>query len=149
MKAKKGVEEMPIYSRVFKVPAAQEKLFELTVEGDILDMVRIRFPPGPAALLKITIFYGNEQLFPAEEGTYFVGDNEIIEWSEYYPLPEHPTRLRIRAVNEDDTYEHSFYLVLNTKYRQELAEERLARRLASLIRPLSSVFRAFSRRRGW
>ena len=139
---------MPIYSRAFKVPPGEEKWFELEVEGDIIDMVRIRFPPGPAALLKVAIFYGNEQIFPAEKDTFFLGDNEIIEWSEYYPLPEHPTRLRIRAINEDDTYEHSFYLVLNTKYKQELAEERLAKRIASLIRPLFSFFRTFSMRRG-
>ena len=139
---------MPIYSRAFTVPPSQEKWFELTIEGDIIDMVRIRFPLGPAALLKVAIFYGNEQLFPAEKGTFFVGDNEIIEWSEYYPLPEHPTRLRIRAINEDDTYEHSFYLVLNTKYKQELAEERLAKRIAALIRPLASFLRTFSTRRG-
>jgi len=136
---------VPIYSRAFKVPAAEEKWFELEVEGDIIDMVRIRFPPGPAALLKVAIFYGNEQLFPVEENTFFQGDNEIIEWSEYYPLPEAKTRLRIKGINEDDTHEHSFYLVLNTKYRQELAEERLAKRIASLIRPLFSFFRTFSR----
>lgn len=139
---------MPIYSRAFTVPAAEEKWFELEIEGDIIDMVRIRFPPGPAALLKVAIFYGNEQLFPVEEGTFFQGDNEIIEWSEYYPLPEQPTTLRIKAINEDDTYEHSFYLVINTKYHHELAEERLAKKIASLIRPLTSFFRTFSMRRG-
>ena len=138
---------MPIYSRAFKVPPSQEKWFELEIEGDIIDMVRIRFPPGPAALLKVAIFYGNEQLFPVENGTFFQGDNEIIQWSEYWLLPEAKTKLRIRAINEDDTYEHSFYLVLNTKYRQELAEERLAKKIASLIRPLFSFFRTFGRAR--
>jgi len=138
---------MPIYSRAFKVPPSQEKWFELEIEGDIIDMVRIRFPPGPAALLKVAIFYGNEQLFPVENGTFFQGDNEIIQWSEYWLLPEAKTKLRIKAINEDDTYEHSFYLVLNTKYRQELAEERLAKKIASLIRPLFSFFRTFGRAR--
>jgi len=139
---------MPIYSRAFTVPPASEKWFELTIEGDIIDMVRIRFPPGPAALLKIAIYYGNEQIFPAEKDTFFQGDNEIIEWSEYWILPEAKTKLRIKAINEDDTYEHSFYLVLNTKYRQELAEERLAKRIAALIRPLASFIRTFGGRRG-
>jgi len=139
---------MPIYSRAFKVPPSQEKWFELEIEGDIIDMVRIRFPPGPAALLKVAIFYGNEQIFPVERDTFFQGDNEIIQWSEYWLLPEAKTKLRIKAINEDDTYEHSFYLVINTKYSHELSEERLARRLASLIRPLSSVFRVLAGRRG-
>ena len=138
---------MPIYSRAFKVPAAEEKWFELEIEGDIIDMVRIRFPPGPSGLLKVAIFYGNEQLFPVENGTFFQGDNEIIQWSEYWLLPEAKTRLRIRAINEDDTYEHSFYLVINTKYKHEMLEERIAKLLASLIRPLFSFFRTFSGRR--
>ena len=119
---KAGVEKMPIYSKAFKVPPEEEKWFELEVEGDIIDMVRIRFPPGPSGLLKVAIFYGNEQIFPVERDTFFQGDNEIIQWSEYWLLPEAKTKLRIKAINEDDTYEHSFYLVLNTKYRQELAE---------------------------
>ena len=138
---------MPIYSRAFTVPPEKEKWFELEIEGDIIDMVRIRFPPGPAALLKVAIFYGNEQLFPVENGTFFQGDNEIIQWSEYWLLPEAKTKLRIKAINEDDTYEHSFYLVINTKYKHEMLEERIAKLLASLIRPLFSFFRTFSGRR--
>ena len=138
---------MPIYSRAFEVPPSSEKWFELEVEGDIIDMVRIRFPPGPAALLKIAIFYGNEQIFPAEKDTFFLGDNEIIEWSEYWPLPEAKTRLRIRAINDDDTYEHSFYLVINTKYTQELAENRIANSILNSLRGLFSIFKTFSRMR--
>lgn len=135
---------MPIYSRAFKVPPGEEKWFELEIEGDVLDLVRIRFPPGPAALLKVAIFYGNEQLFPAEKGTFFLGDNEVIEWSEYYPLPEHPTRLKIKAINEDDTYEHSFYIVINTKYQKELNEERLAQSIVKALRGVFSIFKALT-----
>ena len=135
---------MPVYSEAFKVPAGEEKWFELEVEGDVIDMVRVRFPPGPCGLLRVSVFYGNEQLFPVEPGTWFKGDNEVIEWSEYYPLPEAKTKLTIKAVNEDDTYEHSFYLTINVKTKEELAEERIAKRLASIIRPLASVFKMFS-----
>ncbi len=136
-----------IYSRAFTVPANSEQTYELALKGDLVDMVRIRFPPGPAGLLKVSVFYGNEQIWPAEAGTFFAGDNEVIQWSEYWELPEHPTTLRIKATNEDDTYPHSFYLVINTKYSDELAEERLAKRLAKLINPVYSLFRALSGRR--
>jgi hypothetical protein len=138
---------MTIYSRVFTVPPAQEKWFELEIEGDIIDMVRIRFPPGPAGLLKIAVFYGNEQIFPAEQWTFFAGDNEVIQWDEYWPLPERKTTIRVWAKNEDDTYEHSFYLVINTKYKHEISEERLAKAIARLIRPLTGITRVFSRMR--
>jgi hypothetical protein len=138
---------MTIYSRVFTVPPSTETFFELTVEGDIIDMVRIRFPPGPMGLLKVAVFYGNEQIFPAKPGTFFTGDNEVIQWDEYWPLPEGRTTIRVWAKNDDDTYEHSFYLVINTKYNHELSEERLAKAIARLIRPLTGITRVFSRMR--
>ena len=138
---------MTIYSRAFTVPASTTEEFEIEIQGDLVDMVRLRFPPGPAGLLKISVFYGNEQIWPAEAGTFFAGDNEVIQWSEYWPLPEAKTKLRIKAVNEDDTYEHSFYIVINTKYTSELIEERLAKSIAKLINPIYSFFRALSGRR--
>jgi len=138
---------MPIYSEVFTAGPQEEKEYEIELEGDIVDMVRVRFPPGPAALLKVAFFYGNEQIWPYRRGTFFVGDNEVIQWSEYWPLPEPKTKITVRLKNEDDTYEHSVYVVINTKYRHETAEERLAVRLASLIRPIVNLTRIFTRSR--
>jgi len=54
--------------------------------------------------------YGETQLFPEERGQWVSGDDETVEWQEYFELPDDPTRLRLEGYNEDDMYEHSFYV---------------------------------------
>jgi len=125
---------MPVYSRVFTIPAASEETYGFEVEGDVLTRVRIRFPPGPQGLLKVSLFYGIKQIFPREEDTYFWGDDEIIEWDEYWELPESPCILRIRGVNEDDTYEHSFGLVIVVQKREYTTASLIAKAVGSAIR---------------
>ena len=127
---------MPVYSRVFTTPANKTEDNDLWVEGDVITFVRIRFPPGPNGLLKVAIFYGEKQLFPWEEGTWFIGDDETIAWDEYFVLPERPCRLIIRVKNEDDTYEHSVLATIVTQSYASTRETRLARALARFLRPL-------------
>jgi hypothetical protein len=127
---------MPIYSRAFTVPASTEEKFEIEIEGDVITYVRIRFPPGPNGLLKVSIFYGIKQIFPYEEGTFFAGDDELIEWQEYWELPEERTTLRIRAVNGDDTYDHAFYLVINVQKKEHTTASLIARAVTRGIKRL-------------
>ena len=130
---------MPVYSRKVTVNASSTKEEEIEIRGDIITKVRIRFPPGPSGLLKVAINYGIKRVFPFEEDTWFYGDDEIIEWEEYWEFPEKPLKLKIVAENEDDTYDHSFYLVLVTKYKHEM--------LFSLI--AKAIITAFKRLFGW
>jgi len=125
---------MTIYSRDFTIPASTTEEYELEIEGDVITYVRIRFPPGPTGLLKVAIFYGIKQIFPYEENTWFYGDDEIIEWQEYWELPEDPCRLIIKAVNEDDTYEHSFYLIINVQKKEQTLAGQMANQLRSAIK---------------
>ena len=127
---------MPIYCRAFTVPANSEEEFELEIEGDIISYVRIRFPPGPQGLLKVSIFYGIKQIFPYEESTEFAGDDEIIDWQEYWELPESPCRLVIKAKNEDDTYDHSFYFIINVQKRAEMLASQIAKQIRGALRRL-------------
>ncbi|MBW2649064.1 MAG: hypothetical protein JRC53_04515 [Deltaproteobacteria bacterium] len=124
---------MTIYSYEYTVPASSTKEFELEVEGDVITYVRLRFPPGPQGLLRVAIFYGTKQIFPYKESTWFFGDDEIIEWQEYWQLPETPCRLIIKAQNDDDTYEHSFYLIMNVQKKEETPAGQLSKAVSSAI----------------
>jgi len=124
---------MPIYSKKYVVPAATTQSYDLEAEGDIITYVRLRFPPGPQGLLNVRIKYGIKQIFPFEENTYFAGDNEIIDWQEYFVLPETPCTLTVEAINNDDTYEHSFYLVLVTQKREHLLSQLIAQAVRAEI----------------
>jgi len=106
---------MPTYSIDITVDPSSTVTEELWVEGEAVDWVSIRFPPGPSGLLEVAIFYGEKQIWPSEEGQVFKGDNEWIHFEDYWPLPETPCRLIIKAVNRDEVYEHSVYVRLHTK----------------------------------
>ena len=125
---------MPIYSKVYTIPKNSEKKFKLQIEGDYITKVRIRFPPGPQGLLKVAVFYGLEPLFPCETDTYFVGEDEVIEWEEYWQLPETPCELTILAENQDDTYDHSVYIVIVTRWAKQTLDYRIADRVAGFLR---------------
>lgn len=70
--------------------------------------VWIRFPQGPAGLLKIAIFNEATQLWPGTAATWFRGDNEIIEFDTEYdvPLVSAAYKLTLKGYNDDDSYSH-------------------------------------------
>lgn len=114
---------MTVYHKVVTIPknTSEENAVEETivVEGDILEKVTIQIPSGHFALTGIRIKYGLKQIVPYEEDTWIKGDNIPIVLTPLYRLPEWRTVLRIEAYNNDDTYDHSFYLTLETKYEEE------------------------------
>jgi hypothetical protein len=64
----------------------------------------IYFPPGPSGLLHIQLYDGSHQIFPANEGTDYIGDNVTITVEDLYPKLSAPDELQIWAWNEDDTF---------------------------------------------
>lgn len=73
-----------------------------------VSQVWIRFPQGPAGLLKIAIFDEAAQLWPGTTATWFRGDNEIIQFTTEYdvPLVSALRKLTIKGYNDDDSYSH-------------------------------------------
>ena len=136
---------MPAYSYRIKTDPLEEKKTVVKIKGDYLTKVIIRFPPGPMGLLHVRIYYGDYQLFPEEKETDFADDDIKIEWEEFWKLPEHPCPITIWTKNEDDTYDHTVYIYLFTKYEKELLYEKIAEalwnRLRGLFKALGTLFR--------
>jgi len=84
---------------------------DMTLEKGEVSWVQVRFPAGPAALLKIAIFAGDgtTQLWPGGTATWFSGDNEVIEFDTEYKIvtANAAYKLVLKGYNDDDTYEHS------------------------------------------
>jgi len=76
----------------------------------VLTRISVRIPAGHHALAGLRILYGRLRLWPEERDTWITGDDETLVWDEYFELPHDPTRLTVEGYNEDDTYEHAFYL---------------------------------------
>jgi len=120
---------MPVYSYKITNSPLEEKATEIEVEGDFLTNLSLKFPTGCCGLFSVSVFYGIKQIFPYEENTDFRGDDEVIEWDGLYELPERPCKLIIKTKNEDDSYDHTVFIRLATKYKRELPEYRMQRAL--------------------
>ena len=87
-------------------PVSQNMVLE---KGEIT-WAMVRFPRGPAGLLKVAIFDsdGVTQLWPGGTGTWISGDNESPEWDTQYAVTEvlGVYKVIIKGYNDDDTYTH-------------------------------------------
>jgi len=131
---------MGVYAWSFTTNAGEEKYEEVNVEGDILTHITVRFPPGPAGLLKVAIYYGIYKVFPEEASEYFQGDGEIIDFDTYWELPEQKTTLKIYLKNESTSYAHTVYIRLKTEWRKNTLAERMVSALMDAFRMLFRVF---------
>jgi len=107
-----------IYTIKLTIPANTSKDAPVSTSVELARAVLVRFslriPPGHCALTGLRIKYGRMQLWPEEPDTWISGDDEALEWNEYFELPDDPTRLTLEGYNEDVAYEHSFYVRMMT-----------------------------------
>jgi len=129
---------MPVYSRVFTTPASTTKDFQIIVEGDVITKVWIRFPPGSKGLLHVQIYYGLKQIWPYEEGQFFAGNDEIIEFEEYWELPESPCAFTVHCENYSTQYEHAVYVKMQTERKSVSLARRVADEIAHRLMRMSS-----------
>jgi len=83
---------------------------EMKLREGVITKISVLIPPGHAALAHLGIFDGETQIMPWGEGQWLEGDSETVPWEPDYPLPSEPAKLEARAWNEDDTYDHTFYI---------------------------------------
>jgi len=109
---------MAIYTAKLTIPAntPRDRPVSVSIEltRAVLTRLSIRIPAGHCALTGLRISYADMCLWQEESGTWISGDDEVLEWNEYFELPDDPTRLTLEGYNEDDTYEHSFYVRMMT-----------------------------------
>jgi len=107
---------MTFFSYTVKVPKNTPKSApveqELPLTPGIVHRVRIRFPPGSKGKLHLKIMHGAHQFAPTNRDGDFIGNDEWIEWKEWYELVEHDTLMRAVAWNESTKHPHSVIVQL-------------------------------------
>jgi len=134
---------MAIYTAKLTIPANTPRDSPVSVSVKltkaVLVRISIRIPRGHCALTGLRIKYGRLQLWPEESGTWLTGEGETIVWNEYFELPDDPTRLMLEGYNEDDTFEHSFYIRFMTLPKVVAAWMLAVSRLVNLLQRLIGV----------
>ena len=84
------------------------------------------------------ILYGLDQILPCKKDTWLRGEDETLNLDEFWDPPEQPYELRAQGWNEDDTYDHAFYIRVVVLSREvALAHRKYLERLSS---ELSTAF---------
>jgi hypothetical protein len=79
----------------------------IPVHPGVLKEVEVIFPPGPAGLAHVIIYYWGHQVFPSNPDSSFAGDDIKIEFNEEWDLPGVPFEFVVYGWNSDDTYPHT------------------------------------------
>jgi len=93
----------------------------LGIQGAILERVHFLIPSGHQSLARLAIFYGIRQIFPKQPGTWLKGEDESFSMRIGWRLPESKVKITLKGWNEDDTYQHTFYLRLEVVEKVEEA----------------------------
>jgi len=106
-----------IYQKSLTVPAntPSDAPVETTivVKHRVITKLGVLFPRGCMGMVRVSVFYGNLQIWPAKEGEWISGEGATI-WDEpFLTLPEAETTLRLIGCSPGTTYEHTitFYII--------------------------------------
>jgi len=92
--------------------------------------ISVLIPRNHQCLAHLAIYYGETQIMPWGEDQYIEGDGETITWDPDFLLPSKPAVLEARAWNEDEYYDHTFYMRFWIKPRKVMPDWNLLERAA-------------------
>jgi len=87
----------------------------------ILTQTKILIPAGHNGLTGIRILRGIEIVVPWHQETFIRGSNVTITDPTNLECEDDPTTLTVEAYNEDDTYQHCFYLYFVVQPPEQLS----------------------------
>jgi len=87
--------------------------------GTIIE-VEILFPPGQSGLTRLQIWYHERQILPTTEGSYFLGDDTLIDFPEQYPIHEEPLEVELRGWAPNAIYDHTVYVQISVERPAEI-----------------------------
>ena len=114
---------------------ASPALATLKIAHGIITKIMVRPRPGHAALAQLVILHHEHQIAPSTENMDLHGDAPAIDWEEYYESYQPPYELKLKGWNEDDTYPHTFDVMVAILPRKAI----LALAIVDAIKSLFSI----------
>jgi len=118
----------------------------LGIKGDFITRCEVFFPAGHCCLTGVQMRYGEAPIWPSEVEQFFRGEDALVAQDVRWTMPSHEITLTFVMFNEDDTYDHTVYGNIYTKWLEELEPVGLLRQVAILIRTVISRLLGLRRR---
>ncbi len=80
---------------------------ELHLGAGIIHNVRILFPPGPHAMVRVRLLHWESPFVPTNFDGYLASDDEVIVIDEYFELKTAPYTLKAQLWSPGTTYPHT------------------------------------------
>lgn len=90
---------------------------DFEIQPMIVDRVEITFPDGCAGLAGVRFKYQSRVLFPYNPDDWFRGNGQTVVFTPNLELKERPLFIRVEGYNDDDTYQHTVYIVIDVEFK--------------------------------
>lgn len=81
-----------------------------------INAIEMTFPTGCVGLVECWFEYQTIQIFPYNRDGRFIGNGQTIPIKPIVDLLEPPWELIVKATNEDDTFDHTLYIVVDASF---------------------------------
>jgi hypothetical protein len=82
----------------------------LSLRSGVVARISVLIPPGHCGLAHLAIYEGETQIMPWGDDQWLEGNGEVVTWEPDYILPSEPAALEARGWNEDDMFDHRFFI---------------------------------------
>ena len=135
-----------IFSRDITIDAstteASPKVVEFGVSKGVITKFMIRPRAGHKSLAHCVIMYHDHTIAPTSKGMDLHGDNDPIDWEDNIPLNQPPFTLKLVGWNEDDTYPHTFNVIVVIIPKRLLMANIIREAITTLLRGVLGSRRA-------
>lgn len=108
------------YSERLVIPRLTTEAAPVTATIPIIPLtiktVEITFPSGCVGLVGVWIEYQSRQIWPENPQARFRGNDQAIKFAPGIELKEPPLELALWGINEDDTFSHTIYFVVDIEF---------------------------------
>ena len=128
------------YEYDLTVPANTLKAAPVELEAPLnagtVTRVEVQFPAGCSAMVGVSIFRSEHQVWPGDPDEDIAGEDALVWWSESYDLDDRPFALTLKGWSPGTTYQH----IITFRFALlPLAEVQAARAAPGLLRRLGDM----------
>ncbi len=119
------------YSQRLTIPAdtaeSDPESVIIPVSTCVINRVELTFPSGCVGLVGVWFEYLDHQIWPTNTGGRYRGNGQTIRINPNFEIKEPPFEITMYGFNEDDTYQHIIYVVLDVEFPGGILEQLFGR----------------------
>ncbi|KKM84378.1 hypothetical protein LCGC14_1299710 [marine sediment metagenome] len=114
------------YSKQLTIPAGTSKTSPVSTSIEIpptlVDRLEITFPSGCVGLVGVRFQFQGRVIWPYNPDGWFLGNGQTVTFTPNLELKDQPNELMIEGYNDDDTFAHAVYVIIDVEFKGGLLD---------------------------